>query len=62
MPMKSKSLKSANTHLQDSLKAKKMRVRSIASSTAIETREPIKTIEDKLNHPVVPSRYRAKLA
>jgi len=60
--MKSKSLKSVNTHLQNAQTARKMRIRSIASSTAIETQESIKSIEEKLTHSKELSRYRAKLA
>ncbi|HED15810.1 MAG TPA: hypothetical protein ENI64_03165 [Gammaproteobacteria bacterium] len=47
--MKSKSLSKSNRHLLNKSKAKKLLVRSIASSTAIETGEPIIKIEAKLN-------------
>lgn len=46
--MKSKKLSKNNRYLLDSQLSKKMRVRSIASSTAIETGESIKTIESKI--------------
>jgi len=49
--MKSKSLSQSNRYLQDKPKAKKLLVRSVASSTAIETGEPITKIEAKLNRP-----------
>ena len=60
--MNKKSLKSANTYLQDTKTARKMRIRSVASSTAIETQQPIKQIEERLIHPTHPSRHRVKLA
>ena len=46
--MNSKSLKSTNRHLKNAAKAKAQLVRSVASSTAIETGEPIEKIEAKL--------------
>jgi len=49
--MKSKSLSKSNRYLLDKPKAKKLLVRSIASSTAIETGEPVAKIEAKLNRP-----------
>ncbi len=45
----------------DSQIAKKMRMRSIASSTAIETGESIKSIESKILNQK-PSHYSVKLA
>ncbi|MCK4841652.1 MAG: hypothetical protein KAT04_07185 [Methylococcales bacterium] len=45
----SKSLAHTNKHLQKGKESKKMRVRSIASSTAIETGESIADIEAKIN-------------
>ncbi|KAA3639829.1 MAG: hypothetical protein DWP95_09670 [Proteobacteria bacterium] len=48
MVMIKKSLKNANIHLRKPATARKMRVRSIASSTAIETGESIAKIEAKL--------------
>jgi hypothetical protein len=60
--MKSRTLKQANIHLRANNEATRtMRVRSLASSTAIETGKPIATIEKELitkQH----SRYRLKLA
>ena len=49
--MKSKSLLSTNRYLRDASKSKALLIRSIASSTAIETGEAISVIEAKLNHP-----------
>ena len=46
--MKSKSLSQSNRYLKNKSTAKKLLVRSIASSTAIETNEPINKIEAKL--------------
>jgi len=60
--MKTKSLKLANTYLQSADSARRMRIRSIASSTAIETRQPISKIEDKLTRSGKSSRHQAKLA
>ncbi len=48
--MKSKSLAQTNKFLKNKAKAKKQVIRSIASSTAIETGESINEIEKKLNH------------
>jgi len=60
--MKSRTLKQANIHLRaNNAATRSMRIRSLASSTAIETGKPIKTIEKELitkQH----SRYRLKLA
>ena len=60
--MKNKSLKSVNTHLQNTHTARKKRIRSIASSTAIETKEPISVIEEKLAQPNKNSSYQVELA
>ena len=59
--MNTKPLSSANRYLQNKIKAKKLLVRSIASSTAIETGESIDKIEAKLNRQRSAGR-RAKLA
>jgi hypothetical protein len=47
--MNSKSLLTTNRYLKNTAKAKVQLVRSVASSTAIETGEPIKKIEATLN-------------
>jgi len=47
--MKKHALNTTNQFLKKDEIAKKMRVRSIASSTAIETGESIQSIETKLN-------------
>lgn len=47
--MKKATLNTTNQFLKQSEVARKMRVRSIASSTAIETGESIQSIETKLN-------------
>jgi hypothetical protein len=59
--MKSNSLRKSNRHLRSSKNTRELLVRSIASSTAIETGESIRDIEVKLNrqHSVV---NRVKLA
>lgn len=59
--MKSKSLSQTNRFLKNKIKAHKLLVRSVASSTAIETGESISKIEAKLSHPR-PAVKRAKLA
>ena len=48
--MKAKSLSQTNRFLKNKVKAHKLLVRSIASSTAIETGEAISSIEEKLTH------------
>ncbi len=48
VPMKNNSLSSTNPYLKNKVLSQKMRLRSIASSTAIETHEPISVIEQKL--------------
>jgi len=58
--MKTKSLASSNPFLKDTAVARKRIVRSIASSTAIETGESIEVIEKKLNQKS--SRYHVTLA
>jgi hypothetical protein len=59
--MKTKPLSQSNRYLRNKVKAKKHLVRSVASSTAIETGEPIFEIEAKLNRPRSAAR-RIKLA
>lgn len=58
--MKANSLANSNPFLKDIKNARKRIVRSIASSTAIETGESIKAIEKKLNQK--PSSYHVTLA
>ena len=48
--MKRKPLSQTNPHLQDTEAAKRRLIRSIASSTAIKTRESVRAIEEKLRH------------
>ena len=60
--MRSKALALKNIYLRNAKIARKMRVRSIASSTAIETREPIASIEVKLRHPERFARHEISLA
>lgn len=47
--MKKNSLSNTNPHLKNKTTAWQLKVRSIASSTAIETGEPIESIEKKIN-------------
>jgi len=47
--MKENSLLNTNRYLKDSDKARQLKTRSIASSTAIETGESIEVIEQKIN-------------
>ncbi|NOR42364.1 MAG: hypothetical protein GQ572_03440 [Gammaproteobacteria bacterium] len=47
--MNTKKLTQSNPFLKDKTKAKKLLLRSVASSTAIETGESISEIEEKLN-------------
>ena len=47
--MKENSLLKTNRFLKDSDKARHLKIRSIASSTAIETGESIEIIEQKIN-------------
>jgi len=58
--MKTKSLTASNPYLKDTATARKRIIRSIASSTAIETGESIKAIETKLTQKT--SRYHVTLA
>lgn len=60
--MKPKSLLNSNRHLRDPKKTRESLVRSIASSTAIETGEPIHKIEAKINRQCSSSTNRIKLA
>ncbi len=46
--MKQKTLIKTNPHLRDRIQARKLLIRSLASSTAIETGEPIDKIEARL--------------
>lgn len=46
--MKENSLLKTNRYLKDSDKAQRLKTRSIASSTAIETGESIEDIEEKI--------------
>ena len=47
--MNEKTISQTNPHLKDPTAAHRRRVRSLASSTAIETGEPIRVIEEKIN-------------
>lgn len=58
---KSKTLATTNVYLKNAKVGAKMRIRSVASSTAIETRESVAAVEKKLKHPRSAAR-RAKLA
>jgi len=60
--MKSKSLLNSNRHLRNPKKMREALVRSIASSTAIETGEAIHKIEARLNRRCSSSTNRIKLA
>ena len=46
--MKRKTLSQANPHLRDPEKAARQLIRSVASSTAIETGESVRDIEEKI--------------
>ncbi len=46
--MKRKALSQANPHLRDPEKAARQRIRSVASSSAIKTGEPVRDIEEKI--------------
>jgi hypothetical protein len=59
--MKRNTLPQTNPHLKDAEKARRNRVRSLASSTAIETGEPIPVIEEKLKRGNL-TRFRVTLA
>ena len=60
--MRPKALSLKNTYLGNAKIARKMRVRSIASSTAIETRESISSIEAKLRDSKRSARRAVTLA
>jgi len=47
---KRKPLSQTNPHLRDAKAAKRRLIRSIASSTAIETGESVQAIEEKVRH------------
>ncbi len=59
--MNTKTLSQTNPHLRASKKAQRYRVRSLASSTAIETGESISQIEEKINR-LRRTQNRVKLA
>ena len=59
--MKRKPLSQTNPHLRDTEAAKRRLIRSIASSTAIETGESVQAIEEKLRR-LESSPSRVKLA
>ena len=46
--MKGKTLSQVNPHLRDPEKAARQLIRSVASSTAIETGESVRDIEEKI--------------
>lgn len=46
--MKRKPLSETNPHRRDAAKATRQRLRSVASSTAIETGQPIHEIEERI--------------
>ena len=48
--MKRKTLSETNPHLRDPAKARRQTIRSVASSTAIETGKPVSEIEARINH------------
>ncbi len=59
--MNTKALSQTNPHLRSGKKAQRYRIRSLASSTAIETGQPIAQIEEKINR-LRRSQNRVKLA
>jgi len=59
--MKAKALSQSNPHLKQANKARRNRVRCLASSTAIETGESIQRIEKKISH-IRSAQSRVKLA
>ncbi|GMR16110.1 MAG: hypothetical protein BMS9Abin31_0417 [Gammaproteobacteria bacterium] len=59
--MKSKSLLNSNRHLRNPTRTRELLIRSVASSTAIETGESIQKIEVKLNRQHS-TKSRVKLA
>ena len=48
--MKRKTLSATNPHLRDAAKADRQLIRSVASSTAIETGKPVREIEARIIH------------
>ena len=48
--MKRKTLSETNPYLRDAAKAARRRMRSVASSTAIETGKPVSDIEARIRH------------
>lgn len=58
--MSKNSLANTNPHLKDKKSMREQIIRSVASSTAIETGESIKVIEDRLRKKTNP--YRVTLA
>lgn len=48
--MKSKPLSATNPHLRDRAEADRQTIRSVASSTAIETGRPVREIEERIIH------------
>ena len=48
--MKPKTLAETNPHLRDAAKATRQQIRSVASSTAIETGQPVRDIEARIRH------------
>ncbi len=59
--MDNKILSQSNAHLQNLAQARRNRVRSLASSTAIETGKSIHKLEQKINH-LYSEPSRVKLA
>ncbi len=58
--MKAKSISQANPYLKDRSAVRKQLIRSVASSTAVETGESIQRIEARLRQK--PSSFQVKLA
>ena len=58
--MKAKSLSQTNPYLKNRSTVRKQLIRSVASSTAVETGESIQSIEDKLRKKS--SSFQVKLA
>lgn len=48
--MKRKTLYETNPHLRDPAEATRQIIRSVASSTAIETGQPVREIEERIKH------------
>ena len=48
--MKGKPLSETNPHLRDAAEATRQGIRSVASSTAIETGKPVEEIEARIRH------------